>query len=142
MWSFYRADTGAFTGQTWSGPEMHLEINTPAGEVAIRGAYDHLSQRVDVVTGAVVDWQPPQPDSDHEWSAERRRWLKTRAVQEREIAAAAAERAIQAAESAQARAVREALLELLPNDSPARQRLQQAEDAIAAERQNVRPSRA
>lgn len=51
----------------------------PEGIGAIEGAYDHLSQRVDIETGEVVDWQPDKPEgdeyTDHEWDAGTKRWV-------------------------------------------------------------------
>ncbi|WP_428421978.1 tail fiber assembly protein [Methylibium sp.] len=56
-------------------------MNIPSGLAAREGVYDHLSQRVDLITGAVVDWQPPAPaDTEFEtwaWDAKTRRWLST-----------------------------------------------------------------
>ena len=53
-----------------------LEQITADGRGVVEGHHDHLSERVDLVTGAVVDYQPPQPDADHEWHAASRRWRK------------------------------------------------------------------
>lgn len=83
--SLYDPNTGQFIGETRSGPRLqHLLANVPKGLSAIEGAIDHLSYRVDIKTGAVVDWQPPQPDADHEWNDQRRRWIKSAEVQQRE----------------------------------------------------------
>jgi hypothetical protein len=73
-WSFYDQKTGEILSRTYSGPQ--LDINTPPGTAAIEGVFDSLSQRIDLETLAVVDYQPPQPDADHEWNAETRRWIK------------------------------------------------------------------
>lgn len=46
----------------------------------MQGQFDHLSQRVDLSTGKVVDWQPPKPDDTplvrHEWDKDTKRWLR------------------------------------------------------------------
>lgn len=77
--SFYRLDTGLFTGRTYSGDERHLRV--PAGDGVVPGEHDHLSRRVDLTTGQVVDYQPPAPpDTEHEtfaWDASIKRWVGT-----------------------------------------------------------------
>lgn len=136
IFSFYRLDTGEIIGRRFSGSD--LEANTPQGCGAIAGSFDRLSQRVDLDTGQVVDYQPPQPDADHEWNAERRRWVKRPAVLLRERRREAALAEIARVEIAQARAVREILLAVLP-DGPEKTRLQQIEDQIAARRSDLTP---
>lgn len=57
-YSFHRAD-GTFLSVTYAGSEKWLEGNTPSGCTAIEGAFDFESQRVDLVSGDVVAYQPP-----------------------------------------------------------------------------------
>lgn len=57
-YSFRRAD-GTFLSGTYAGAEKWLEGNTPSGCVAIEGTFDFESQRVDLVSGEVVAYQPP-----------------------------------------------------------------------------------
>jgi hypothetical protein len=74
--SFYHRETGIFNGRHLmvSDPAM-IPLNTPPDHIAIDGDhYDHLTQRVDVATGKVVDHIPPQPSDDHEWNAISRKW--------------------------------------------------------------------
>lgn len=52
-WSFYKTDTGLFTGGTYSG--ALLKENTPDGCLPIEGRFDHLSQRVDLVIASKLD---------------------------------------------------------------------------------------
>lgn len=77
--SIYRIATGLFTGRTYSGDDRHLTLD--ADEAWIAGLHDHLSRRVDLTTGQVVDYQPPAPpDTEYEtfaWDADSRRWLAT-----------------------------------------------------------------
>ena len=85
--SVCHAGTGLFTGvvitldQSLSAEALALaaSLNTPAGHVAVPGCHDHLSRRLDVETGEVVDWQPPAPPADEftswAWDADARRWL-------------------------------------------------------------------
>lgn len=78
--SFYRADTGLFIDLHYGGSDpAWLEVNTPEGCIALAGRFDHLSQRVDLATGLVVDYQPPAPAADElrdwSWDAEVRRWV-------------------------------------------------------------------
>jgi hypothetical protein len=136
--SLYDPATGLFTGAVISVHPDQLEANTPAGFKLIDGAHDHLSKRVDVETGKVVEYQPPPPSPDHEWNEATKRWQLTDAARAAAVADQAARSAIAAAEAGSDRAVREALLQLLPKDSPARQKLQQVDDAIAAERPKIK----
>lgn len=109
--SFFRLDTGLFTGETFcasSAAPVHL--NTPDGCGWKEGRYDALSQRVDLDSREVVDWQPPQPDENHEWNAITRRWIKRHDVREREVMRARAIEEIEDLERAQNRALREIAL--------------------------------
>lgn len=78
-WSFYDQQTGAFAHVIFSGPDHLVAANTPSGCAAIEGVYDHLSQRVDLATGEVIDWQPPKPGdtplATYEWDAQAKRWM-------------------------------------------------------------------
>lgn len=80
VWSFADAE-GRFTGRTYAGPAEFLSINTPEGCVAVLGMHDHLSRRLDLETGEVVDYRPPKPEGslyvDHVWNDEARRWVET-----------------------------------------------------------------
>lgn len=127
-WRFYDPETGLFADRTFIGRESAAERNTPAGLVAVEGRYDHLSQRVDLETGAVVDWQPPAPSEDHEWHADSRRWRKRADVVEREANAKATQSRIAELERMQLRALREAVL----GDEMAKARLQAIDDEITA----------
>lgn len=150
VWSFYDPTTGLFTGHVLSGSDNDLAANLPENLAAIQGRYDRLSQRVNVETQQVEDWQPPQPDDDHEWRAEapdaptraeqRWRWVKKADVVERERRAAQAQAKINDMERSAARAMREALLLLLP-ESPERQRLTEVEQRIASLRGDLAAQR-
>ena len=61
-WHFYSLETGAFTGASFSGREPHLAVNVPAGCGAFEGVLHPMSQRVDLVTGQLVDMVPASPD--------------------------------------------------------------------------------
>lgn len=80
-WHFYRLSDGHFNGMRFEGPEQYLEPNIPPGCGAITGVVDALSQRVDLESGALVDWQPPAPADDEfrtfAWDAQLRRWIAT-----------------------------------------------------------------
>lgn len=142
-WSLYRLDDGMLAGIVIGGPDDgHLASNVPDGYGAIEGEHDHLSRRVDLATRQLVDWQPPQPSADHEWNAEARRWQKRADVVAAESAAIQAQAAIDVAELGSLRAIREALLETLPQNSPARTRLEEFDEAIAAERAKLSPAAA
>lgn len=135
--SFYDARTGLFTGSTYSTTTpSELAMNTPAGQVAIAGAFDHLSQRVVLETGAVVDWVPPPPSSAHTWSPETRRWTLPAAAADADRRRAAARSRIRDLEAAQARPLRELAID--PHDLEARRRLQAIDEEITAARVALR----
>lgn len=78
MRSVYDTATGLFTGQRLSGPPDFVAANTPAGCATVEGEHDHLSRRVNVETGNVIDWRPPRPARHAEctwhWDKASRRW--------------------------------------------------------------------
>lgn len=78
QYSFYLLSNGRFLGQTFSGNQSDIVPNTPEGAAAVVGDYDHLSQKVDLATGLVVEWQPPQPANDMfrtwTWDVATKRW--------------------------------------------------------------------
>lgn len=117
QWAFYSLTDGRFTGQTFSSDDLSmLKANTPAGSGAIEGEFDRLSQSVDVKTLDVVDYRPPQPDDDHEWDSTEKRWVLTRDASEQQVRDRAARSAISLIEEKSGpRAVREALLLVLPD---------------------------
>lgn len=114
-WSFYREDDGAFTGESFAStiPDHHL-AQLPAGCAAKEGAFDHLSQRVDLTDTAhpVIDWQPPQPSPDHEWNPEQRRWRLKPAAEEKAARRARARDRIRQLEQEELRVARVLLLEI------------------------------
>jgi len=112
---YYDERTGVLHGDTLAinanaGHKEAAAANCPPGHKPIEGHFDPLSQRVDVATGQVIDYQPEQPSNDHEWDAQVKRWRLNP-----EMAAAAEARRttlakIRELEAGQARAVREAVL--------------------------------
>jgi hypothetical protein len=73
--SLYDPATGIFNGMTISASDEELlKKNIPDGCGAIDGVIDHLAYSVDIETGTVVDYQPPQPNDDHEWITDTKRW--------------------------------------------------------------------
>ena len=107
---FYHKDSGAFAEHVYSASEPELALNTPADHVAFEGSYDHLSQRVNVTTGAVEDYQPPAPSTDYEWDTQVRRWQLNPEVAAAQEARRATLAEIARLEGQQGRAVREAVL--------------------------------
>lgn len=64
VFSFYDPGTGLFADRHKYVHTKMIEANTPAGLVAIKGRFDPRSHRVDVATGEVVPYTPPEePDS-------------------------------------------------------------------------------
>lgn len=128
---------------TFSGPYHDIALNTPDGCAAIEGVYDHLSQRVDIATGKVVEWQPPKPaDSEfesHEWSTEHKRWLPKPTLKALKLRSAdRVKEDIERIEAGQARALRD--LALAGDDASrasALARLQQVETRVARRRERL-----
>lgn len=136
-WHVYSLANGLFTGQAFTGDVNSLQANVPDGCGAADGVNDWQAQRVDLATGAVVDWQPPAPADDllrtWVWHAGAKRWIDSPT-----LAGLKAQRlaviqvAIEAQEAAQARPVRE-LLEALLAGQQAPQATRDRMGAISAE---------
>jgi hypothetical protein len=84
---FYDDKTGLFTGVSihtnLSAPKavkQFIAENTPAGHGAYVGYVDALSQKMDLATGHIVDYKPPQPSRRHEWNPVTKRWQKQAAL--------------------------------------------------------------
>jgi hypothetical protein len=77
--SFYRLCDGVLIGQSYCGPDEHLQANTPDGCGAADGRHDHLCRRVDLATLNVVPWQPPAPPENdmqtYAWDDTSERWV-------------------------------------------------------------------
>jgi hypothetical protein len=109
--SFYHKDTGMLNGSVFStDDDSMLSANIPADHKVIEGALDRLSQSVDIATGQVIDYQPPQPSADFEWNATTKRWQLSAAVAAKRQASTAALAAIESLESKGIRAMRELTL--------------------------------
>ena len=69
---FYHRETGIFHPNVLvASDDAAVALNTPPDHVAIDNpgdgsAYDHLSQRVDIATGSVVDHKPEQSEAAEE----------------------------------------------------------------------------
>lgn len=138
--SFYDLTTGLFTGQTFScdvaDPPTYarlLAANLPPGCASIEGAHDRENYRVDLASGEVIDYQPPQPSADHEWDAAAKRWQLNAIAAAAQVAKEVALTRIQALEASQHRAVREAAL----GDAAAIIRLRTIDQQIAALRKQL-----
>lgn len=116
-YSFYDPATGLFTGGRYStdivsGDRLAaaLAANTPKGTRSVEGDHDMLSSCIDVVTGKVVDYQPPAPSGDHVWNPATKRWVLSTSAQQKVTARTAALARIAQLEAAQPRALRELAL--------------------------------
>ena len=133
-WSIYDTATGRFTGETLRGPQHVVDLNLREGCAAIEGTHDHLSARVELSTGFVVDYQPEAPDSDHVWNAQNRRWELVPAIVERDLRRRDALQTIQVLEAKQPRAIRELALGL----TGAKERLEAIDRAISDQRSRLK----
>lgn len=129
-WSFYSQITGELTGRTFAASNpAALERNTPAHCGAVEGEHDHLSRRVDLASGQVVDFQPPSPGPDHEWNEGSRRWVKRADVLARESENVQIMHEIEQLERAADRPLREIALD--GNNATALTRLRAIDERIA-----------
>lgn len=91
QYSLYDAATGIFTGVSLSCQDCDLQANIPDGQRCIIGHYEQLSQKVDIESGSVHDYQPPQPSTNHFWNQITKRWVDyafvARAQRDRMLAA-------------------------------------------------------
>jgi hypothetical protein len=136
IWSFYHGQTGVVSPQRFvSGDPSSkgLKENTPAGHEAIEAALDHLSQRFDLATKAVVDFQPPAPSADHVWNATSKRWTLNPAARAKLAARNTALAKIRALEASQARPLRELAL----GDATAAKKLADIDAQIKALRSSL-----
>jgi hypothetical protein len=101
-----------FSSKKYSGPDGWRPM-APDGYIAIEGDIDHLSKRMDVQAGVVVEYQPPQPDANHEWDDKtdpaRPRWRRKPEVVAKELRTNELLSLIAAAEARGHRRVREIL---------------------------------
>ena len=136
MWHFYDLATGLFSGRSFSASdEAWLKDNLPDGHGVYEAArIDHLSQRVNLISGEVVDYQPPQPSHDHEWNESAKRWQLSKTA----VARIEALQRIQMLEAKQLRALREFAL----GYDGAKQRLQALDDEMAVLRRDVSEQKA
>lgn len=109
----YDLKTGLFTGKSHhtnvkdeAAIASFIDDSTPPGHGAYVGKYvDYESKKVDVHTGLLVEYQPPQPSRKHTWNPEAKRWqIKSR--EQRELTL----KRIAELESSTHRAVRETLI--------------------------------
>jgi hypothetical protein len=132
-YSLYEAATGLFTGKRLHcDDDGLLHARLPAGTLAMEGGFDQRCQRVDLGTGAVVEYRPPAPSGDHEWNSSEKRW-QVRAARGAQDRIAVIYARIQSLEATQGRAVREATL----GDPSAMKRLKDIDAEIRDLRQEL-----
>lgn len=135
-WSLYKLETGELIGRKFSSSEPNaIELNpAPEGHGIIEGHHDHLSKRVDIETGEVVEYQPPKPSNEHEWNATTKRWQLTKDAEDKNIIDLQARAEIKLLENQQARAMREFALGM----DGAKDRLKSIDDKIIALRAKLK----
>lgn len=142
---FYHRETGAIHQvDLQTSDDSIIAANTPADHIAIKqpagGRLDHLSQRVDIATGEVIDYQPPAPSAGHAWDQASRRWILGPTGLAALNAHNAALHLIARAERASLRALREAVLDLAVHAGITLPELAAAEAAIKQHRQAILPT--
>ena len=112
--------------------EGQIQCNLGDNLSYVEGHHDPLCFTVDVESGLVVDYQPPQPSEHHEWNETTKRWVLSQAEQKRIADIAMAKAQIEKLEGSQLRPLRELALDQYNAD--ARYRVNQIEEQIAAHR--------
>ncbi len=141
--SEFDASTGFFTGRSFDGSAglTELAMMLQPGHDLMPGTFDHLSQRVDVASGQVVDFQPAAPTDDElrtwVWSPQARRYqaVPTLLGRKAPLLERLEQQMAQMESAEQGRPMRELLLALMAGGTPdpaALDRLQAAESALAA----------
>jgi hypothetical protein len=74
-WYIYNNETGVFTGVSLDCPADHLNDNVPEGCGCIMGPVDTTSQQVDMTTGQLTTYRPPQPSADYAWDDITKTWV-------------------------------------------------------------------
>ena len=110
----------------------------PPGHKMMEGDIDHFSQRVDLATGAVVDYVPPQPSANHQWNETVKRWVLNDAVAAENVKRSTAVARITQLEAAQHRPLRELAQD--PSNAEARKRIDTIDDEIKHLREMLRPA--
>lgn len=99
-YSFYHRETGVIHPRRFGTDDTtQVVCNAPADHLVIEGHHDHLSKRVDITLGALIDYQPPAPSAEHEWNADTKRWALTAAAQAKVQAKVQAHHAAQAVQA-------------------------------------------
>lgn len=75
--SIYSLADGAFNGRTYEGAAEGIldMLRLYPDHGFVLGEHDPLSQRVDLQSGEVIDYQPPQPGPRYVWDATAKRWV-------------------------------------------------------------------
>jgi len=103
---FYDVTTGLLHGNSIAvnmpeGDEAIALRHCPPGHKPIEGTLHPLTHRVDIATGKVVEYQPPQPSADHEWDPATKRWQLSAAAQSKITAKADAAARVATLEASQ-----------------------------------------
>lgn len=144
-WHVYDKTTGEFTGETFSSSVADpanddlpngMEANVPDGRAVIAAAHvDHLSKKIDLDTGEVVDHVPPAPSDDHFWHTDQKRWYIKPEVAGKRNRHAATMQKIDALEAKQHRIIRDIFLN--DENGEAKKKLHDIEDQIVELRKEL-----
>lgn len=131
---FFNTKTGELHSRKIVAIDKSVALeNIPEGHTVIEGNLDRFSQRIDVATGKVIDYQLPQPSMDHEWNATTKRWQLTAIANLAKSQGIIARQRIVELERLQLRALREHAL----GDAQAFNRLKIIDDEIVRLRKKL-----
>lgn len=138
LYSYYHKDTGLFDGQQVMVTDIRgIEGHIPADHMAIEGHHDPLTKKVDLTTGNVVDYQPPQPSDDHEWHEPSKSWVIKQSILDEQARRNAIMVQINALEAKQPRVIRDIFLNSA-DGSAAMKQLHDIEDQIVELRKGLK----
>lgn len=136
--SFYHKDTGLLNGSHLMVSNDHMvALNTPPDHLPIDGHHDCLSKCVDLATGKIIEHQPPAPSLEHEWNAEKRRWVVKEEVQGRIDRRVVAVMKIDQLEKKELRVLREIVIRLMDLNDVESSRLLDIEKQIEELRKDL-----
>jgi hypothetical protein len=71
----YDTSTGLIEYSVFVQNSDRLENIVRDGQGCVLGVHDGLCYRVNVTTGEVEDYRPPQPSPNHAWDEDTKRWV-------------------------------------------------------------------
>lgn len=123
--------------QTPTATDEQIKAFADAGYVVVDGTFDRRWQRYDLEKKAIVEFRPPKPDDDHEWSDDEKTWKVKPDIAIETVKRVGATAQLNSIDLLSIRAMREAVLELLPDNNQTKRRLLGIESEAESQRELV-----